>query len=219
MLLARLSQILFAPLSDVTQLGLYAVAVTISDVPLIVAIAIRDAVYGISSKSGDANQVTTASRLTLLLGVLGSLMLGATLPIWIGTVFGHSFAAAVMPTWILMLASVINIPGFLAAAGLGAWGRPGLRSIGLAMTLVVNLGMFVALVPSYGALGGAMAGLCSAIASTTYMVSAAARVLRARSSAFLVPTRDDLIRLWVEGMAMLRRLKLHRHERVRTSGR
>jgi hypothetical protein len=38
----RLAQLLVTPLSDVQQLGLFVVAITISDVPLIVSAAVRD---------------------------------------------------------------------------------------------------------------------------------------------------------------------------------
>ena len=192
MLLARIGQILFVPLSNVAELGLYTVAITVSDVPLVVALAIRDALYGVSSKRADAGQVATTSRVTTLVGASGCLVIGATLPLWIDLAFGAGFRAALWPCWILLLCAVINIPGFLAAAGLGAWGRPGLRSIGLVLTLVVNLPLFILLVPTTGAVGGALAGLASSTFSTVFMVTAASRVLGIPAHAFFVPTLREV---------------------------
>ena len=138
MLIARVAQLLVAPLSNLYELGLYTVASTISDVPLIVALAVRDALYGINSKSNDARQITTTSRTTVLMGAIGCAALGGTMPLWLGAVFGDDFRGATVPTWMLMFSALLCIPGLMAAAGLSAWGRPGVRSLGLALTLVAN---------------------------------------------------------------------------------
>ncbi len=206
-LLARISQLLFAPLSNVHELGLFVVGITISDVPLIVALAIKDALYGVNSRSADATQLMATTRITLLVAVTGCLALGATLPLWIGVLFGPSFSAAVVPTWILMLAAVVSIPGLLAASGLAAWGRPGLRSVGLAVTLVVNIGAFVVLVPPYGAVGAGLAGLTSGLFSSAFMVIAAARLMHGSVGDFVVPRHEDVSRILHEGRRMVARLR------------
>lgn len=206
-LLARISQLLFAPLSSVHELGLFVVGITISDVPLIVALAIRDALYGVNSRSADASQLMATTRITLLTTVVGCLALGATLPLWIGILFGPSFDAAVVPTWILMLSAVVSIPGFLAASGLGAWGRPGLRSIGLAITLVVNVGAFMVLVPTLGAVGAGIAGLAGGLFSSAFMVLAAARILQGSVADFVVPRREDVGRILREARLLTRRFR------------
>jgi len=192
MLLARIGQILFVPLSNVAELGLYTVAITVSDVPLVVALGIRDALYGVSSRRADAGQLATTARVTTLVGAAGCLVIGATLPLWIDLAFGSGFRAALWPSWILLLCAVVNIPGFLAAAGLGAWGRPGTRSVGLLLTLAVNLPLFILLVPTTGAVGGALAGLASSTVSTVFMVVAASRVIGIPAHAFFLPTMRDV---------------------------
>ena len=60
MLLSRASQLLMAPLSSVEDLGLYSVATTVSDVPLIVALAIAGALFGVNS--GGAGPLLGATR-------------------------------------------------------------------------------------------------------------------------------------------------------------
>ena len=204
MLLARLGQILFAPLSSVSELGLYVVAVSISDVPLIFAIAIRDVLFSVNSKANDAKQLTTSARLTLIVGIITCIGLGGTLPLWIAFVFGSSFVPAVLPTWILMASALISIPGFMAGAGLSAWGKPALRSIGLVIGLVANLALFVWLVPAHGAVGASFAALGSSIASTVWVVVSAARVIGVPVGSFFLLRGNDVVILYAEGMKVLR---------------
>jgi O-antigen/teichoic acid export membrane protein len=204
MLLARLGQILFTPLSNVSELGLYVTAVSISDVPLIFAIAIRDVLFSVNSKSNDAKQLTTSARLTLIIGILTCIVLGGTLPFWIAFIFGSSFVPAVLPTWILMASALVSIPGFMAGAGLGAWGRPALRSVGLVLGLIANLVVFVALVPHFGAVGASIAALASSIASTAFVVIMAARVIGVPIHEFWVIRGADFAKLYNEVMSVLR---------------
>ena len=97
MLLARIGQILMAPLSSVEDLGLYSVAITIADLPLIVAFAISGALHGVNSKSNDPAQVTTTARVTTLVGLVGCVVLGGSVPLWIKPLFGDEFGAATFP--------------------------------------------------------------------------------------------------------------------------
>ncbi|MPQ97912.1 oligosaccharide flippase family protein [Modestobacter sp. I12A-02628] len=203
MLLARTGQLLVAPLSDVEQLGLFVVAVTVSDVPLIVSLAVRDALFGVNSKTQDAEQLVVTARATWLLAAIGSLLLGATLPLWIGPLFGAGFTDAILPTLVLTAGSVVCVPGILASAGLGAWGRPGLRSAGLAVTLAVNLPLLVVLVPLGGAVGAAVASFLSNVVFSVYMTRCAARVMQVRGSDFVVVRGSDVALLWRTGLRLL----------------
>jgi O-antigen/teichoic acid export membrane protein len=193
MLLARASQLLMAPLSSVEDLGLYSVATTISDLPLVVALAIAGALHGVNSRSNDPDQVTTTARVTLLVGFVGCLVFGATVPFWIRPLFGEEFGSATLPTLLLLLSAVVCIPGLMAATGIAAWGQPGRRSIGLVITLVVNVGVFVVLVPPFGVIGGCLTSLVSNVVMTTYMVVVAAKVLDRPVARFVVPRSSDLM--------------------------
>ncbi len=210
MLLSRLGQIIFAPLSDVRELGLYVVAITISDVPLIFAIAVRDVLFSVNSKTSDPDKLLASSRLTLLVGVLICLVLGGTLPLWIEFVFGAGFGPAVLPTWILMVSALVSIPGFIAGAALSAANRPGLRSAALIVGLVVNLAVFLPLVPVLGAVGAALAALASAVASTLVGTIAAARLLGVRLHRFWLIRGADVARLVREARRVLDDLRRRR---------
>ena len=202
----RVAQLLTAPLAGTTQLGLLVVAITISDVLFILVTAVRDALFGVSARVDDREQLMAISRSATLVGAVGALVIGATVPLWIGPVFGEQFTAATAPTWWLLLAAVANVPGLMAGAGLGAWGRPGLRSASFVVALVVLLAGFVLLVPSGGAVGAGVAAVASGAAMSVFAVAAAARLTGARASAFVVPRRSDVVALGSEGRRAVRAL-------------
>ncbi|MFW2513785.1 oligosaccharide flippase family protein [Demequina sp. SO4-13] len=206
MVIARLASLLMLPLSDAEQLGLYAVATTIADVPLLVAMAIQGTLFGVSSKTTDPSRVTTTARLTLIIGAAGCVVMAGTLPLWLGPLFGEGFVDATAPTIMLLVCALIVIPGLMASSGLGAWGRPGLRSAALIVSLVVNVVAFLLLVPTYGAVGAAWAGIASTTALTAFAVVTAARVMHVPVSDFLVPRRADVVRCWTELTNVVRRV-------------
>lgn len=205
MLLGRLSQLLVTPLSDVTQLGLLVVAITISDVPFIVATAVRDVVFGTESAEADSSRLATTSRIATLIALLGSLVLGGTLPFWIGALFGDGFEAAIIPTWLLLASAIVGVPGLIAGAGLGSAGRPGLRSAVLIVALISNLIGMVLLVPPFGAIGAASAGLASTVLSTVLGVIMVSRLLHLSPSQMLMPTRSDVALIVSEARLLLSR--------------
>ena len=211
--------ILMVPLSDATELGLYVVATTIADVPILVAMSIQGALFGVSSRSPDPQRVATTARLTVIIATAGCLALGATLPVWLGTVFGNEFSAATMPTLIRLLAAVVMVPGLMASSSLRAWGRPALRSAVLAATLAVNLILFILLVPTLGASGASWAALAGAVVHTILGVSASARTTNSRGLDYVLPRRGDFRQLWHETAGLATKVaQSTRMKRARTSG-
>jgi O-antigen/teichoic acid export membrane protein len=207
MLLNRIAPLLMTPLSTVEDLGLYSVATTISDVPLIVALAVQGALFGVNSKARDAEQITGMSRLTLLAGLGGCIVMGSTLPFWIGPLFGREFLPALVPTLILLASALVCMPGLSASTGLSAWGRPGLRSIGLAVTLVANLVTFVLLVPTLGVYGACWTSLVSNLVFSVFTVLACRRIMNVTARSFFLVRASDVRRAWHEGVLVLRRFR------------
>lgn len=191
MLLARVGQIFMLPLSSAEDLGLYTVAGTISDVPLIVVLAIQGALFGLNSRTAEADKLATTTRLVLLAGIIGCGVLGATLPWWIGPLFGEAFVEATVPTLMLLISSVICIPGLLTASGVAAWGRPGLRSLGLGITLVINTVSFVILVPLFGVYGACWTSILNNVVLSSFMVVAASRVIGLPAHKFFLVGPSD----------------------------
>lgn len=206
MLLDRLSPLLMVPLSSVADLGIYTVANNVADLPLIVALAIAGALYGANSKSTNVDQITNTSRLSLLACLVGFVVLAGTIGFWIGPVFGSEFKGAATPTLLRTAGSLICIPGLMAGAGLAAWGRPGLRSLGLVVTLVVNILLFVILVPRYGVYGACWTSIVSSFVLSAMMVSSFCRVVGVPASKFIVIRGSDVGRLVSESRQIVQRL-------------
>jgi O-antigen/teichoic acid export membrane protein len=206
MLLARISQVLMVPLSSAEDLGLFSVAVTVSDVPIIVAGAMAGALLGVNSRSSDPVQVAKASRFALLLTLTGCGALAALSPWGVPYLFGTDFAAAVVPTLMLLGAAVLCVPGFMVGAGLAAFGRPSLRSAGFTTTLIVNLTAFVLLVPPLGAIGACWAAIAGNIVMSAFMVIAASRVMHQPIHSFMVIRLADVALVWREVTGLLQRV-------------
>lgn len=206
MLLARASQLLMVPLSSPRDLGLLVVALQFADVPLLLAFAIQGALFGVGSNVRNASQTTTTSRLTLLVAIVGCSLLAALLPFVIAPLFGSEFSAALVPAWVLLLNVLVLIPGLMAGSGLAAWGRPGLRSVGLVLTLVINLTAFTILVPRFGVVGACFGSLLTSSTQTTFMLFFARRVLGVRSRDYVLIRVSDLRRVGRELGVMAVRL-------------
>jgi len=203
MLLARASQLLMVPLSSARDLGLFSVAITIADLPLVLTLAVQPALFGVNSRRSDPEALTQVSRLMLLLVAVGCTVVGLALPLLIGPVFGTDYVDATWPTVLLLVAALISVPGLMAGTALSAWGRPGLRSVGLAIALVLNLGVFVWSVPIVGVYGACWSGIVSNAGLSLFLTVCAARTSHVRFSDFYALRAADVVRLRDETVRVL----------------
>ena len=174
-LVARISQLVIVPLSGVSELGLYVVAVTISDIPWIIVQAVRDVVFGSSAaereRRADARDVPRRHRDRRAQRARPGNAAAVARAVLRGGIHrrgGRHLGAAGE--------SVVAVPGLVAGAAVAAAGRPGARSAAIVSGLVVDVAALVLLVPAHGALGAAVANLfCTA--TITGGCLAASRVL------------------------------------------
>lgn len=160
-LLMRLDQTIMVPLSGSYELGLYVVAVSISEVPLIINAAMRDVSFSSEAARFDPHRLVRASRVSSVGVGLISIAIAGTMWAWLPLLFGEDFRPAVSVALILLLAVALGNPGSIAGAGLSAVGRPGLRSISLLIACLLNVGLMILLVPALGATGAALSTLGS----------------------------------------------------------
>ena len=192
-LLSRVDQLLVAPLSNASELGIYVVAVSIAELVLVFNNAVRDVYFAEESREPDMERVARAARLSTIATLVLACVVGLVSTWGIPVLFGHEFAPAVIPTWILLGAIVLGNPGSLAGAGLSAYGRPHLRSWSLLIALVANVIAIFLLVPSFGAIGAAIAtAVGNVIAAGSNLIWV--RTVEPRNSAkdFLSVRRADL---------------------------
>lgn len=155
--LSRLDQTLMIPLSSTYELGLYAVAVSVSEVTLVFNSAVRDVIFSQESARADLKRLALAARVSTMLTVVMAGVVGVASWFFLPTLFGAEFEAASAIVLILLLGIVLGNPGSVAGAGLSGRGRPELRSYSLIVACMVNVAVLVALVPTWGAAGAAVA--------------------------------------------------------------
>lgn len=161
--LSRISQVLMVPLSSEAQAGLFAVATTIGEIPLIIAGAVRDVTFAADSSESSDERLQQTCRVTLQLTFLISAGIALTMPWWLPFLFGREFAAALPAALVVLLATVLGSPGSVAGSGLSARGRPGLRSWAMLWGAVINLSVLLIFTPTIGAVGAALAMLAGAV--------------------------------------------------------
>lgn len=169
-ILMRIDQVLLIPLAGAEALGIYAVAVAVSEVTLIVNSAIRDVTFTDQSAAFDHARVVRAARLSFLATGAIAAAFAFVLPFAIPAMFGDDFAGAVAVTTVLLLAVTVGTPGSLAGAGLAAIGRPGLRSVSLAIAAGAGVFALVIFAPLWGATGAAWATLVGNLVSSNLCI-------------------------------------------------
>ncbi len=157
---------LLVPLSGAYQLGLYAVAVVIAEIPLLLNNTVREVVFAADARGRDDARLTYAARMSGLICLVVAAAIAATMWWWLPVLFGREFAPALFVTLILLTAVIVGPPGSVAGAGLAARGFPRLRSWSLLLALAVNLMLVLALVPHFGAIGAALATLAGNVVSS-----------------------------------------------------
>ncbi|MCU1698694.1 MAG: hypothetical protein JWR34_4757 [Mycobacterium sp.] len=155
----RLDQVMMTPLAGVDQLGIYVVAVAVSNVALLLNAAVRDVMFVFESGEPSTTRVGRAARISTLVTALVGAGLAVASPLMVPILFGAEFAPAVPIVAVLLLAIILGNPGSVAGAALSARGHPGLRSLALAIAMVIYVVAMFILVPQYGGLGAALAML------------------------------------------------------------
>jgi O-antigen/teichoic acid export membrane protein len=196
-LLLRVDQVLVQGLAGFRALGLYSLAVAIGEIlwllcePLALAALPHQAR---ADQAVDRRLAYATARLALVFSVAGGMVLWLAAPFLIELAYGGGFReAASLLRWLL--------PGIVALSAarplstlLLRDGRPVLLSVLGALTLVVNVALNLALIPSVGAVGASIAS------SVAYVGLLAAYVAFTRRAGIvglrdLVPTAVDLSRL------------------------
>ncbi|MFJ6677538.1 oligosaccharide flippase family protein [Microbacterium sp. NPDC091382] len=191
-LLSRVDQILLAPMAGTKQLGLYAVAVNIGDVPLIIVATFVGLMLTADAKSRNDARLALTSRATSLLVFLAGSALTLSMPLWLTPLFGDEFISAMPVAAILLLAVLIQAPGSVAGAGLSARGTPHGRSNAIAFACLANVAALLLLAPGLGAIGAAVATVIGLSTNTFFNLFYLKRWHNVKVGPFFGLRRGDL---------------------------
>ena len=174
----RLDQLLMTTLVSSEQLGLYVVAVAVSGVfsPLYTALAVvvLPRVTRADSLVAGGRQAVRHVQLGIIIGfpltVVGVMVMPWLLPL----LFGRDYGRAIVPAQVLLVAAIFQGTNIVLGNSLLGLGHPGKTAVAEGAGLVVTIGLLLALLPSLGGLGAAIASL-SAYALVMLMQTAFVR--------------------------------------------
>lgn len=176
LLLLRLDQVILGPLAGATQLGLYAVAVSVAEVPMAAVSAFRLVLIP------QLNPATAAARLkkigqqltAISLVVAGPLIVASYLAFPI--VYGPAFNSARPMAVLLLIACLPLALTEVANVGLVALGRPGLQLTSSVAGVAVVAVLLPLLGRSYGGLGAALTAVAAYSVAAVTAIAAVQRV-------------------------------------------
>ena len=202
---------LWLPLSD---LGLYAVALTVANGPLIMVYTLANVAFPkISQQPSIGGKVTVFGRyLRFSLAVAAALIivLWGVVPWLLPLLFGKPFTPAVPITNILLLGTLPLAAKLMFQQALKAWDRSLVVSRAELVGLAIAVIAIFTLLPLFGLAGAAWSLVLSQIATAAMMGFSVYRELQIPLLKLFVPTAEDwqLTRIWITKVAT--RLKVGR---------
>jgi O-antigen/teichoic acid export membrane protein len=194
---ARADQLLMITLVPARQLGLYAVATTISSGYGLVSGAVAPPLMA-RIAAGERHLLPQAVRMTAWLTLGLNLAVACVTPILLSVLFGPQFGGAAPMAFVLLGASVPLAGASVLSSALQADGAPLIPSVAEAIALVITGGGLILLLPPLQGMGAAIVSLAAYSASFVYQIVMARRRVGALLREFVVPGRGDV--LWARSV-------------------
>jgi O-antigen/teichoic acid export membrane protein len=186
----RVDQAIALPLMGAHEAGLYSIAATVASAPIALGQALGASYFGVSARSDPDSRRVLASesiRVSFIAGVSTVPVLGVVAIFAIPFVFGSEFTESVVPSLICLFASLAGIVSYVISMVLAAGGKGWSMTAAQTLGLVVGTATLFAIGSNLGAVGGAIASVCSATVILLGLLLAAKPVPQA-----LIFRRDDL---------------------------
>lgn len=165
MAMSRADQVLGLPLLGAEQLGYYAIAVTVAEVPMMIATAGRSYIIGLDISERSSESAPRLAGLIMVVNAVLCLALIAVIPWVIPFVFGSDFTGAVIPCMILLIGTICFTAMSLGSAILLSNGQAHAQSLAYITAACVSLALLFAF-SRLGAVGAATASVAGyAVAS------------------------------------------------------
>ncbi len=154
------------PLAGVYELGLYAVAVNLTDLVLITQSALGQVLFAADARERNDERMYLGSRLSVMVTLVSSITIAAPIYLWISLLFGSAFLPAIPAVLLLLLANIAGAPGSVAGTATSARGYPIFRSTSILVAAIVNVILVFLLTPTLGAMGAAAATLAGNVVAS-----------------------------------------------------
>jgi len=195
LLLLRLDQFLVEGYLDVAAVGIYAAAAWAAELLWLVPEALNPLVVHTAARAGDHGRDDTSARAVRLgLGVtaLAALPLALVCEPLLGLLRDGAYLPAVTPLRVLLPGVVAFAPGVILAGDFIGRGRPHWNTQASVVTVVVNVGLCLVLIPRHGILGAAWASTVAYALGSAVMVIRFRRLTGLAWSTILLPRPSDL---------------------------
>ncbi|WP_072740488.1 lipopolysaccharide biosynthesis protein [Rhodococcus pyridinivorans] len=173
---SRLDQLLMPIATDASQLGFYAVAVTVAEVPLIFGtLAARNALQ-LSAAGKNLRTIARESSMFFWAGSISAVVILLCADWIVPIVFGDDFQQSVLAIKLLALGSIFTWVMLVTSAVISGRGRPGLGSAIALSSLLFTIVAFLIFWTAMSSTTAAAIALASSIVAATLGVVLTARV-------------------------------------------
>ncbi len=190
-------QLIAVALLPAHLVGAYAVAQSVARLPIVVAAGVTTVLFPSVAARSQAlvmEKVALSFRLVTIVSCAAALALAVCGPTLLLLIYGQSFAAAITPLRLLLVATVISNGTAILYQAYAASGRPGFVTICEILGLLASLPLMALLAETGGAAGIAIAVLAGAILRACLATAGLTVVLKAAWPR-LWPDGSDLRRL------------------------
>ena len=196
----RLDLFLVAYFRDLRQVGLYALAATLTQLVWLISGAVATAVFARVGAAVDeprraAEQTATLARTVLVIQFGLALILAVAAQPLLRTLYGTPFEPAASALWLLLPGAVVLGGAAVLSAHVAGLGRPDLNLVGAIAGLIVTVILDLVLIPSAGISGAAIASSASYGATAAVAAFFFVRLTGVPIRALLVIRRSDLRQL------------------------
>jgi O-antigen/teichoic acid export membrane protein len=187
---ARLDQLLMITVVAPRQLGLYAVAATLSTASNLATGALSPPLMT-RIAAGQTYLLPTALRMTLASTIALNALLALATPALLPALFGPEFRGAIAMAMVLLAANISYAGAQVLSSALQAHGAPLIPSIAEGIALVITVLGLIVLLPSLGGLGAALVSLSAYSTSFVFQLIMARQRIDASYRRYLLPSRGD----------------------------
>lgn len=187
----QLDQVLMAGMVSSRQLGLYALAVTLSGLTAPLIGAMSSALLP-RVAAGDPDLAARACRFSVLFAVITGAVIAAVSPVAVPLIFGTAFKPAVPMLMILLPANLFAIAGQILSGALIAAGVPQAVARAQFAGLVVTVPGLLLLLPAGGGLAAAGVSLGAYVVVLALVFQPAKKALHTNGRALMVVKVDDM---------------------------
>jgi O-antigen/teichoic acid export membrane protein len=187
----RLDQLLLIGLASERQLGLYAVAVTLSGLPAFATSAVASAIFP-RVAAGDSALAAQATRTVLLVITLVAIALAAVTPILLPLMFGEAFRPAVSMAFVLLAAAIPLTGATILGSALSGSDRVGRAGLGELIGVVVTIAGLLLFVPDSGGIAAAWVSLVAYSITFAWLLYNASAAFGGSLSSYLLVGADDI---------------------------